>query len=170
MAVAVVGGALVGVAQHLVGLAGLLELLFGGVVAGVAVRMVLERLLAIGALQLLVAGVARNAQDFVIICFAHFVLELICIRTHSRFAREFIRFLSVWVVGHAHQRRTQQPLAQLVAAANLLGHMLVGQIVALHRAQRLMHARIEGLAHAGTGFTCNWRRISSICFTISSTP
>jgi hypothetical protein len=55
MAVAVVGGALVGVAQHLVGLAGLLELLFGRVVAGVAVRMVLERLLAIGALQLLVA-------------------------------------------------------------------------------------------------------------------
>ena len=71
MAVAVVGGALVGVAEHLVGLAGLLEFFFGGVIAGVEVRMVLASLLAIGALQLLVAGVARDAENFVIVCFAH---------------------------------------------------------------------------------------------------
>ena len=50
---------------------------------------------------------------------------------------------------HAHQRRTQEPLAQPVAAANLLGHMLVGQVVAIHRAQRLMQTGIEGLAHGG---------------------
>ena len=77
MAVAVVGGALIGVAQHLVGLAGLLELLLGRMVAGIAVRMVLQRLLAVGALQFLIAGVARDAQNLVIICFAHS-----CIRTH----------------------------------------------------------------------------------------
>ncbi len=63
MAVAVVSGALVGVAQHLVGLAGLLELLFRRVVARVAVRMVLERLLAIGALQLLVAHLASTRRE-----------------------------------------------------------------------------------------------------------
>ena len=71
MPIAVVGGALVGVAQHLVGFAGLLELFLGRVVAGVAVRMVLERLLAIRALQFLVAYIAGYAEKLVIICFAH---------------------------------------------------------------------------------------------------
>ena len=72
---------------------------------------------------------------------------------------------------HAHQRRPQQPFAQLVAAADLLGHMLVGHIVALHRSQRLMHARIERLAHRRQSrVTCIFSRTSSICFTISSTP
>ena len=60
MAVAIIGGALVGIAQDLIGLAGLLELLFRGVIAGVAVRMIFERLLAISALQLLLAGFAQT--------------------------------------------------------------------------------------------------------------
>ena len=71
VAKAVVGGALVRVAQHLVGLAGFLELLFRGMVAGIAVRVIFQRLLAIGALQLLVAHIPRNAQNFVVIGFAH---------------------------------------------------------------------------------------------------
>ena len=58
------------VAQHLVGFARLFELLFRGVIAGIAIRMILQRQLAIGALQFLVAGFPRNAQNLVIICFS----------------------------------------------------------------------------------------------------
>ena len=47
MTVAVVGRAFVGVAQHLIGLAGLFKLFLSGVIARIAVGMVLERLLAI---------------------------------------------------------------------------------------------------------------------------
>ena len=71
MAVTVVRGALVRVAQHLVRLARLLESLFRGMIAGITVRMILERQLAIGTLQLLVAGLARDAQNLVVICSAH---------------------------------------------------------------------------------------------------
>ena len=71
MAIAIVGGALVGVAQHLVGLAGLLEAFFSRMVARIAVRMVPERLLAVGTLQLLLVYVTGYAQNLVIICFAH---------------------------------------------------------------------------------------------------
>jgi hypothetical protein len=48
---------------------------------------------------------------------------------------------------HAYQRRPQQPVAQLVSRPNLLGHMLVGQIVPLHRAQCFVQPWIELLAH-----------------------
>ena len=76
MAVAVVGGALLRIAQHLVGLAGLFELFLCAVVAGIPVRMVFQRLLAIGALQLLLAGLPGYAEHFVIISFAHSVSAL----------------------------------------------------------------------------------------------
>ncbi len=57
MAKAVVGGALLLVAKHGVGLAALLEALLGFMVAGVAVRVKLQRQLAICALDL---GIARR--------------------------------------------------------------------------------------------------------------
>ena len=86
MTIAVVGRALVRIAQHLVGLAGLLELLFRRMIARIAVRMILERQLAIGALQLLVAGIARNAQHLVVICFAHSVFKPVHFSRLARFA------------------------------------------------------------------------------------
>ena len=67
VAVAVVVGALVGVAENLIRLAGLLETLLGGMIAGVEVRVMLTRHLAVGALQLLVAGAAGDAEYFVIV-------------------------------------------------------------------------------------------------------
>src|SRR4029450_7318075 len=53
---AIVGGAALALAQHLVGLPDLLEALLGGLVAWILVRVILERELAIGLLELLVAG------------------------------------------------------------------------------------------------------------------
>ena len=71
MAEAIVARALVGVGQHRVGLGRFLELLLGGLVAGIAVGVVLQRELAIGALDVLIAGVARDAEDRVVVALAH---------------------------------------------------------------------------------------------------
>ena len=73
MAVLVVGGALLRVGEHLVGLLGLLELLFRllRVVPLVAVRVVLHRQLAIGLLDVFIGGVLRHAQNFVVIALCH---------------------------------------------------------------------------------------------------
>jgi len=48
--------------------------------------------------------------------------------------------------------------------------VLVGQVVALDGAKSFMMAGIELRARAGIAVTCNWRRTSSICLTIISTP
>src|SRR5579875_2013421 len=68
MAITVVGSALLRVREYAVGLRDLLEL-FGGffVIAGIAVRVILQRQLAVGALDLLVGSVSPDAQHFVIV-------------------------------------------------------------------------------------------------------
>src|SRR5690606_12947576 len=71
VAVLVAHAALAAVGQHLVGLLALLERRFGGVVAGVAVGVVLHRAAAIGLLQLVLGGIAADAEDFVVIALAH---------------------------------------------------------------------------------------------------
>ena len=68
---AAAGGALLRVGEHLVGLLGLLEFLLRGLVIRIAVRMMLHRELAIGLLDLLVAGVFRHTQDLVVIALGH---------------------------------------------------------------------------------------------------
>ena len=60
-------GALVGVGEDGVGLAELLEAALGVLVPRVAVRMVLHRELAVGLLDLRVAGAARDAEDLVVV-------------------------------------------------------------------------------------------------------
>ena len=73
VAVLVVGRLLLRVRQHLVGLFGLLELLFGalGGITLVAVRVVLHRQLAIRLLDLVVRSVLGHAQHFVKVAFGH---------------------------------------------------------------------------------------------------
>ena len=61
MSEAVVGGALLRIAQDAIGLGAFLELFLGIVIAGVAVRMKLEGELAVCALQRRVVGVASDA-------------------------------------------------------------------------------------------------------------
>jgi len=62
---AIVLGALLGVRQHGVGLADLLEALLGLLVAGVAVGMVGAGEVAVGLLQRRVVGISRDAEDAV---------------------------------------------------------------------------------------------------------
>ena len=73
MAVLVVGRALLRVGEHLVGLLGLLELLFRrlGVITLVAVRVVLHGQLAVGLLDLVLGRVLGNAEDLVVVALRH---------------------------------------------------------------------------------------------------
>src|SRR5690606_13174415 len=103
VAEAVVAGALLGIAEHGVGLGRFLEALLGFGVARVAVGVVLQRQLAVGALDVLLGRSARNAQDLVVI--AHRL-----------------------GLGHADERRAEQALTDAVAAPDLADHLAVGPI------------------------------------------
>ncbi len=74
VAEAVIGGALLGVLQDVVGLVQLLELGLGVLVALVAVGVPLHGELAIGLLQVLLAGVAGDAQHLVEVTLLHLCL------------------------------------------------------------------------------------------------
>ena len=69
MAELVVGLALLGVRQDLVGFFRLLELLLGLWVIRIAVRMELHGQAAVGLLDLVIPGVAVDAEDFVKVAF-----------------------------------------------------------------------------------------------------
>ena len=70
MAEAVIARALLGVGQDGVGLAAFLEALFGARIVGVSVGVILERQLAIGALDLDVGGRTGDAENLVIVAFS----------------------------------------------------------------------------------------------------
>src|SRR4051812_6607960 len=72
MAEALIGGALVGVLEHVVGLVELLEFMLAILVAGIAVRMVLHRELAVRGLHIGLARTALNTQDFEVISLCHY--------------------------------------------------------------------------------------------------
>ena len=79
MAVLVVGGAFLRIRQDFVGLFAFLELGFGGglgVVALMAVRVVFGRELAVSLLDFIFAGVAGQAQDFVVVAFGRLEQDL----------------------------------------------------------------------------------------------
>src|SRR6266404_5421165 len=67
MAEAVIRAALFRVSKHRIRLAGLFEFLFSVGIIGIAVRMVLHRKLAVGALDLLVAGPTLHPQHLVVV-------------------------------------------------------------------------------------------------------
>src|SRR5437016_11365303 len=67
LAILIVLRALVSVAQDLMGFTDLLELVFGGFVAGVDIRVVLTRELAIGGFDLLLIRRSRDSQYLVIV-------------------------------------------------------------------------------------------------------
>ena len=69
VAKAIVAGTLLAIGQDGVGFAAFLEALFGLRIVGIAVRMELQRELAIRALDLLIVGGARDAQNFVVVTF-----------------------------------------------------------------------------------------------------
>ena len=67
LAISIVEGALVGIAQHVVGLGYRLEFLLGVLRPVVAIRVVRHRLLAIRSLYFCIAGATMDAKRVVII-------------------------------------------------------------------------------------------------------
>src|SRR6185369_3714350 len=67
VAIAIIHLALLGIREHAVRLARLLELFFSGLVPRIAVGMVLQGSLAIGFFDFVVRGLSRDAQDHVIV-------------------------------------------------------------------------------------------------------
>ena len=84
MAEAVIGGALLGVLQRVVGFVDFLELVLGLGIAGVAVRMELHGELAIGALEGGLVGPLLHAQNLVEITLGHDALVLPAMRKALR--------------------------------------------------------------------------------------
>src|SRR5262245_15166642 len=82
---AVVDMPFVGGGEHGIGFGRFLELLFGDLVAGIAIGMVLERELAIRALDFLVGGRPRNAEYLVVVAFAHAFATLTIAGRRRRF-------------------------------------------------------------------------------------
>src|SRR5262245_46877328 len=60
-----------GVREDAVGLVDLFKLILRRMIAGIAIRVVLQRQFSISALQLLLRGAPVDAEDLVIISFAH---------------------------------------------------------------------------------------------------
>ena len=71
MAEPIVEAALLRVGEHGVGFGRLLERLLGLVIPRVAVGMVLQRKLAVRALDLLIRGLALDPEDLVVVTLAH---------------------------------------------------------------------------------------------------
>ena len=67
----VIAGALVGVAQNVIGLGRALEILFCLRIIGIVVRVILEGKLAVCLFDLVVASAAANAQHLVVIKLHH---------------------------------------------------------------------------------------------------
>ena len=139
---AVVARALLGIGENRVGFAAFLEALLGRRIVGIAVGMVLQSELAIGALDFLVVGRAADAQHFVVIAF--YVGSQNCLP----FSETDLRF---GMASHAHHRRTQQPVLQLVAALQLVEHVVVLDFVGVHHLDRLVQIGIERFALRGDG-------------------
>jgi len=71
VSIAVIGRPLLGIVENLVRLGDFFEHLFGLLVSGILVRMVLDRLLPVSFLELLFGGVPRDSEQFVAIFLGH---------------------------------------------------------------------------------------------------
>ena len=126
MAVAIVGGALLRVAQDAVGFGGLFELLFGIRVVRVAVRMILQRQLAVGGFHLAVVRVPADAEDFVIVSFRHGKLRG-----------------SSGLHGDLHHSRPQKLSFEIISALKFFQNRLVRKFFGLHADDGLMQIRVK---------------------------
>ena len=71
MAVAVISGALLGIAQDAIGFGGFLEFFFRFVIAGIAIGVKFERKPAVRRFEGRFIAIAADAENFVIVAFDH---------------------------------------------------------------------------------------------------
>ena len=102
----VVGGAFLRVADRFVGFAEFLEFLLGGFVARVFIRVIFYREFAVGLFDVLVGGLAGDAEHFVVIPLGH----------RSRGGR----------LGDDDGRGAEEAVAEAIAFAQLLEDVAFG--------------------------------------------
>ena len=126
VAVLIVSGPLLGVVEHFVCFAQFLELLFGGFVSRVLVRVMLEGQFPVSLLDFVRTAVFCDSQDFVIVAFGH-----------GSGGRLF---------GHDHGGGPEKAFAQTIAFAELLHDMALGGVLGFLLGNRLVQLGVEGLS------------------------
>ncbi len=137
MSEAVVGRALVGVRQNRVSLAALFEFFFRVGIVRVAIRMKLQRQLAIGALDLLLVGSAGNPEYFVIVAF--YVAG-------QNGSRSFRLELMLGIARNFDHRGAQQAIFQLVTTLQFFEYLMIFGVGGFNHLDGFMKVGIEGLA------------------------
>ena len=128
VAIAVIGGALLGIAQDAVGLGRFLEPLFGILIVGITIRVVLERQFAVGALQTRVVAVAAHSSRF---------------RSSRAWWRSFLGYR------YLHHGRPQQASAKIVPWLILVENGLLFDIAGLHHVDGVVDVGIKLLPLRG---------------------
>ena len=124
--VLVVERAFLRVAQDVIGLAQLLELLLGGFVSRVLIRMMFDRERPVGLLDVVRPRAALNAEHLVAITFGH--------------------GLANGLLGHDDAGGTQKPVAQLISFAMLVHDLAFGHFRRFLLRERFVEIRVKRLA------------------------
>ena len=110
MAKTIVEGALIRIGEHRVSFSNFLEPFLGFRLVGISIGVILQRQLAIGALDLLIAGRTNHAQHFVIVAFAVTGQNGLILLSWN------VLTLLPGVLCHLHHRGTQQTVLELIPA------------------------------------------------------
>ena len=131
VAKAVVQAALFRIGEHGISFAGFLEPFFCAGIIRIAVRMVLHRQLAIGALDLLVAGPALHPQHFVIVSLHLASQDSLLIDYRSG-------FLATRTIAGRSSRSFS-----LISALQLFQHMMIFRVRGLNHFYRFVKTRVK---------------------------
>ena len=129
MAEAIESRALLRIAQNAVSLGSSFELFLGMVIAGVAVRMMLQSQLAVGSFEHLIVTVPGNAEDFIIVALGY---------TH--------RSISLGFDCHFDHGGAEQTTFEVVTALEFRQYGVIGNILGFHHFDGVMDMRIKRLS------------------------
>ena len=142
MSKAVVRRAFVGIRQNRVSLAAFFEFFFRVGIVRIAIRMKLQRQLAIGALDLLLVGSAGHPEHFVIVAF--YVAG-------QNGSRSFRLELMLGIARNFDHRGTQQAIFQFVATLQFFEYLMIIGIAGFNHLNGFVKVGIEGLAFSRNG-------------------
>ncbi len=138
MAKAIVERALLRVGEYRVSFGDFLELFLGFGLVRISVGVILQRKLAIGAFDLLIAGRANYAQYLVIVAFSvtgQNGIILLCLEYSN---------LLFGVFCYLHHRGTKQTIFKHVPTLQFLKYRVIVSVSGFHQFDGLVKMRIEG--------------------------
>jgi hypothetical protein len=149
MTEAIIGRTLFTVAKDSVGFAGFFKLLLCIRIVRIAVGMVLQSELSIGALKFLIGRFSRDPENFVVVTF--YV-------TGQRYLPKILRqirfcktYLVIGIAGNFNHCRTQEAVFQLIAALKFIEYGLIIRVRSVNHLYCFMQMRIERLTHGCDG-------------------